>query len=211
MSASSTVPESKLLGRRKSKRIHRFSPWLLLPVALMLITMGLLIWQLRQAGASSATTSTATVTRGLLALSVTGSGTVEAAQSRSLSFRVSGTVDTVLVQQGDLVKSGQPLARLDTRELNLAVQEAEANLKSAEAQLADVQGNGATDLELANARAGLASAEASYANTRNGSATPEDIASARAQLHSAQLSLAELKAGPTSTEISSARTTLEKA
>ncbi|NNJ10906.1 efflux RND transporter periplasmic adaptor subunit [Chloroflexales bacterium ZM16-3] len=211
MSVTSTAPERKVAGRRLGKRKGRFSPWLLLPVALVLIVVGLLLWQLRQSGATATTTSTASVTKGTLAVSVTGSGPAQATQSRSLSFGVAGTVESVLVNVGDTVTAGQPLARIDNRTLRLAVQQAEANLKSAEANLASAQGKGATAQDIASAQASLASAEASYTKTRNGTATPGDIASARAQLASAQANLAELKAGPTADTLSTARTRVQQA
>jgi len=195
------------LGRRKS----RLSPWLLLPVALVLIVAGLLIWQLRQSGAATSTTATATVTKGTLSASVTGSGPAQAIQSRSLSFGVTGTVTEVLVQVGDTVTAGQPLARVDDTTLKLAVQQAEANLKSAEAKLAAAQGKGATEQDLAGAQASLTAAQASYEKTRTGNATPGDITSARAQLQSAQAKLAELKAGPTADTLSTARTRVDQA
>ncbi|NTV62362.1 MAG: HlyD family efflux transporter periplasmic adaptor subunit [Oscillochloris sp.] len=212
MSVTSTTPESKPVGRRLgAKRKRRFSPWLLLPIGLVVLVAGLLIWQLTRSTTQSSPTTTATVTKGDLAVSVTGSGTVQAQQSRSMSFEVSGTVTEVLVHVGDKVEAGQPLAHLDTSTLSLTVQQASANLRSAEAKLATAQGKGATEQDLASARASLASAQASYERTRKGTATATDVESARAQLASAQAKLAELKAGPTTQELSAARTTLDKA
>ncbi len=43
------------------------------------------------------------------------SGTIEAERSTSLSFSVPGTVDEVLVQEGETVRQGQALARLNAR------------------------------------------------------------------------------------------------
>ncbi|MBX0328011.1 HlyD family efflux transporter periplasmic adaptor subunit [Oscillochloris sp. ZM17-4] len=211
MSVTSTAPERKAPSRRLGKRKGRLSPWLLLPVALVLIVVGLLLWQLRQSTATATTTSTATVTQGALALSVTGSGPAQAIQSRSLSFSVAGTVQEVLVTIGDTVTAGQPLARIDDTTLRLAVQQAEANLKSAEAKMAAAQGKGATAQDIASAQASLASAQAGYEKTRTGNATAGDIASARANLASAQAKLAELKAGPTADTLSTARTRVQQA
>ena len=194
MSVTSTAPERKTAERRLGKRKGRLSPWLLLPLALVLIIAGVLLWQLRQSGTATTSTATATVTKGSLSVSVTGSGPAQAVQSRVMSFSVSGTVDAVLVKAGDVVKAGQPLARLDARALTLQVQQAEASQKAAQANLAAAQGKGATAQDIASAQASLTSAEASYQRTRIGSATPGDIASARAQLQSAQASLAQAQA-----------------
>ena len=211
MSVTSTAPERKTAERRLGKRKGRLSPWLLLPLALVLIIAGVLLWQLRQSGTATTSTATATVTKGSLSVSVTGSGPAQAVQSRVMSFSVSGTVDAVLVKAGDVVKAGQPLARLDARALTLQVQQAEASQKAAQANLAAAQGKGATAQDIASAQASLTSAEASYQRTRIGSATPGDIASARAQLQSAQASLAALKAGPTVDTLSTSRTRVDQA
>src|SRR5690349_11852911 len=46
----------------------------------------------------------------LLATGVSGIGVVKPAQDANLTFAVQGTVDKVLVKEGDLVKQGQLLA-----------------------------------------------------------------------------------------------------
>lgn len=56
------------------------------------------------------------------------SGKVVAADTSSLSFAVSGTVREVLVSQGDAVTEGQVLAALDQKPLELAVEQARAQL-----------------------------------------------------------------------------------
>ncbi|MEI7644475.1 MAG: HlyD family efflux transporter periplasmic adaptor subunit [Chloroflexales bacterium] len=211
MSVTSTAPERPAAGRRIGKRKGRFSPWLLLPLALVVIVAGGLFWQLRQSSTATTSSSTVTVTKGSLSVSVTGSGPAQAVQSRSMSFGVSGTVDAVLVQAGDVVQAGQPLARLDSRALTLQVQQAEASLKAAEANQAAAQGKGATTQDIASAQVSLTSAEASYERTRAGSATPGDIASARAQLQAAQANLAVLKAGPTADTLSTSQTRVYQA
>lgn len=212
MSITSSAPEARVVGKLGSRRRRRrFQPWLLLPLALSLAAVGIVAWQLTRGGATAATTSTATVSRGTLSVSISGSGTVEPAQSRALAFPVEGTVTEVLVNVGDAVAAGQPLARLDTGELELAVMQAEANLKSAQAAVAAANGQGATAEEIAAADSQLRSAQASLTRTRTGDATAADIASAEAQLASAQAKLAELLAGPTAATLASARASVEQA
>ena len=65
------------------------------------------------------------------------SGKVVAAESSPLSFRVKGTVSEVLVRQGDSVNEGQILAKLDTRELQLSVQQARASVNIARAKVSE--------------------------------------------------------------------------
>ena len=65
------------------------------------------------------------------------SGVVEAADSSSISFEVSGNVREVRVDVGDRIKKGQVLAVLDKRTYNLNVKAAEAEVGRAKVQLAD--------------------------------------------------------------------------
>lgn len=67
------------------------------------------------------------------------SGKVVAADTSPLSFAVGGTVEEVLVAQGDLVREGQLLARLDAVPLRLAVEEARAQLGIARAKVAEAK------------------------------------------------------------------------
>lgn len=63
------------------------------------------------------------------------SGTVEARVSSGLGFRVPGKIVERLVDVGDRVEAGTPVARLDTADLRLALQAAEANVEAARARL----------------------------------------------------------------------------
>ncbi len=65
------------------------------------------------------------------------SGVVEAADSSSIGFEVSGNVREVRVDVGDRITKGQVLAVLDKRTYNLNVQAAEAEVGRAKVQLAD--------------------------------------------------------------------------
>lgn len=63
------------------------------------------------------------------------SGVIEASDSSSLSFQISGNVHEVLVNQGDQVTGGTVLAVLDQEPFQLNVQAAEADLQSVRAEL----------------------------------------------------------------------------
>jgi RND family efflux transporter MFP subunit len=65
------------------------------------------------------------------------SGVVEAADSSSISFEVSGNVQEVRVDVGDKITKGQVLAVLDKRTYKLNVTAAEAEVGRAKVQLAD--------------------------------------------------------------------------
>lgn len=67
------------------------------------------------------------------------SGKVVAADTSPLSFSVGGTVEEVVVVQGDLVREGQLLARLDAEPLRLDVERARAQLNVARAKVAETK------------------------------------------------------------------------
>ena len=64
---------------------------------------------------------------------VSASGEVEAVQSVTLTFESSGYVEACNVKMGDTVKTGQVLAVEQSTDLQTAVDQAEANLESAQA------------------------------------------------------------------------------
>jgi HlyD family secretion protein len=174
--------------------------WLLLPVVLLLIAAALFWWLPSRLAPATATT-TATVGQGNLTVAVTGSGSIAAARTVELPFQQSGTVTSVDVKVGDQVKAGQTLAQIDPADLKLLLQQSQANLRSAQAKLTQVQGGSATPEDLASAQAGLDSAKAQLAKTKTGTVT--DVQSAQANLAAAQAKLNALK-NPTQADLSAA-------
>lgn len=78
---------------------------------------------------------TATVQRISIQRSVDLSGTLISPDQARVSSEVAGVVRDVLIEIGQEVSVGQELVRLDTTELNLALQRAESALRQTEAQL----------------------------------------------------------------------------
>lgn len=82
-----------------------------------------------QAAPDAATTASteraAKVARGTIRASVSASGSIAPAEKVDLNFGVPGTVAEIAVTEGQSVKAGDVLARLDTDELQLAVKQAE--------------------------------------------------------------------------------------
>ena len=81
-------------------------------------------------------TDTAVVRRGTLLATVDATGSLVAQSEAALAFSSTGRVAEVLVEEGDVLQPGQPLAWLETDDLQLQVAQAEAALAAAEAQLA---------------------------------------------------------------------------
>jgi len=89
---------------------------------------------LRSRSGSEQKYQTATVTQGDLKATVTSTGTITAVGTVQVGTQVSGTVEEVYVDFNSHVQRGQLLARLDTRVLQAAVDDANANLARVKAQ-----------------------------------------------------------------------------
>jgi len=109
---------------------------------------------------------------GGLARTVVQTGTISAYESADLFARVSGTLQAVHVEIGDVVEEGQLLAEIDAPELQkdidrqkALVQQAESSVKQAEARLATVKAERQAAegrVEQAKASFGSAQAELSF-------------------------------------------------
>lgn len=89
---------------------------------------------LRSRSGSEQKYQSAEVTRGDLKATVTSTGTITAVGTVQVGTQVSGTVEEVYVDFNNHVQRGQLLARLDTRVLQSAVEDAQANLERVQAQ-----------------------------------------------------------------------------
>ena len=105
---------------------------------------------------------------------------------------MAGRVAEVLVKEGDVVRAGQEIVRLDQSSLLAQLQQARAAMASAEADLAQLgtsalRGEG-KPLEVQQAEAQLAAARARLAETERGPSEAQ-VAQARAQLTQADTAL----------------------
>jgi HlyD family secretion protein len=80
-----------------------------------------------------------TVIQGPIVAEVMGTGTLEARVQATLSPKIQGRLEEVLVDQGDAISRDQLLARLDDGELRQQVEVATATLAAVEATVARVQ------------------------------------------------------------------------
>ncbi len=111
------------------------------------------------------------------------SGNIEVTEAQ-MSFRIPGRLAERLVEEGDSVKSGQILARLDKSDQTISLAQAEANLAYTEAVLAELlAGSRVEDIDRALAR--VVQARESLTELQRGSRI-EDIERARAELASAK-------------------------
>jgi HlyD family secretion protein len=140
-----------------------------------------------QAVASIPDYTVVAVTRGNITSTVSATGTVLPERQAGLSFQSAGTIVKVAVKVGDQVTAGQLLAQLDTTDIELAVRQAQVGLRTAQAQLRQLQASpNASDL--AAAQAALTSAQAAYQQLLKG-ADADQLAAARAAVEQAKVVL----------------------
>ena len=93
---------------------------------------GAYVWRANQGPAPTATLAEP-LAEGPFLREVTGTGAVEAVLERSLAFAAGGTVAAVAVAEGEAVRAGQELARLDTASLEREAATLRTSLASARA------------------------------------------------------------------------------
>jgi HlyD family secretion protein len=158
---------------------------------------------------------------------ITASGHVEATEVR-LSSKVGGTLAVLRVDEGDRLKAGDEIARIDTVDIDLAISAARAERDSASADLRLRQA-GFREEEIAEAEATVARARADLEGAQrdfdrmqalldSGSGTPKERDDAQtrrdvaaANLHVARESLRRLRAGYRPEEVDAARARLAAA
>jgi HlyD family secretion protein len=147
--------------------------------------------------------------RGEMQATVNASGTMQPREVLRLNFGTTGVVVQIRAEVGKQVQRGDVLARLDTSELDLAVEQAQARLAQDEAAYEQLLA-GATPAEVEQARAQLEQAESQLRQTQ-GTVTNEDIAAARARLEQARAALQRLESGADPNDLAAARAALERA
>jgi HlyD family secretion protein len=174
--------------------------WLIVLVLLVAaVATAAVIWQ-RQGAATGQRTLVERLERGVFIREISGTGIVEAAQERTLTFATSGTVAELLVQEGQRVAAGTVLARLDTTAITRELTTARTNLASAQADLNNLIAQQRVDqLELQTAvtsqQNALASAEQAVREAQTQLATTEQLfnagAASRSELERAQDALSQ--------------------
>jgi HlyD family secretion protein len=119
---------------------------------------------------------------------ITASGKVQPVQSVNISPKSPGLLADLNVEQGDTVKQGQIIARMDNSEIKMRILQYQANLAQAKAQLAESEA-GSRPEEIAQAKARVDQAQAQLAIIRDGNRLQE-IQQAQAQVNSAKASVA---------------------
>ncbi|MDR1712441.1 MAG: efflux RND transporter periplasmic adaptor subunit [Propionibacteriaceae bacterium] len=102
-----------------------------------------------------------------LSTTVDASGTVAAGVKTGVFPAAAGTVKELLVNDGDVVQAGDPLAKQDTAGLKLAVQQAKANLAAAQAQLEVISWTAPTSADKSAASAAVSAAKSALSTANS--------------------------------------------
>ena len=119
---------------RRQKPWQRGGPWLALVAALALLAAFGLWQRQRQAAARDVTPYTVLARVGSLPGVINATGELDAIERVNVSPRRQGVIEQLYVDEGDQVRAGQLLARMDAGDLLDREQELLANLRSAEAE-----------------------------------------------------------------------------
>jgi HlyD family secretion protein len=140
---------------------------------------------------------------------ITASGEVQPVQRVNLSPKNQGRISSLYVEQGDRVKKGQIIAKMESRDLQAQLLQAKARLARAQANLAKLEA-GTRPEQIAVAAARLEQAEARLDQLKAGSRT-EEIQAAQARLGQAQANLEQVLSGSRQEEIAAATARLKQA
>src|SRR6266851_3560142 len=150
------------------------------------------------------------VQRGNVAATVNATGSVVATRQAKLVFANTGRIKDILVNVGDQVTAGQPLARLLSDTSQVKLDTAKSQLTTAQLKLEQLTET-ATPEELAAAQAAYDAAAAKLTDLQTGPTTA-DLQAARAAVIQAQAGVADangklqtLTSGPTLTDRASAQ------
>ncbi|TQF27120.1 permease [Bradyrhizobium sp. UNPF46] len=131
--------------------------WFLLTVVVLL---GLGVWQGMRVLFGPAVVVDQ-VAQGRLIETVVASGHVETPYRVEIGSQITGTVEDVLVREGERVTKGQPLISLEARELRASVVQAQGAVAQAEARIRQLE-----ELTLPSAKEARAQAEATLLNAQ---------------------------------------------
>ena len=188
---SSNVSENNVsqpAARTKIAGMPRPVFWIVLVVVVAAIAGGAYYYFNTQQASSAAAASqqstlqTATARTGNIVLRTSGTGTLTAAAESSLGFKTSGTLTTLNVQVGSLVKAGDLIAQLDSSKQQLALTQAQQALN----QLTSPSAIATAQQALVTAQTNLINAQAVLSGDLAAGSNYSDVNNAYAALTLAQ-------------------------
>lgn len=115
---------------------HIFKPSKLKIILLIVILLiaGAGYWYVSTTRSQNDSVKTANVSKGEISEKVTASGVLTGKENATLRFLSGGKVAYVKFQEGDRIEKGDAIAGLDTQSLNIALQQAQNNLRNYQTQ-----------------------------------------------------------------------------
>ena len=180
-------------------------------IILVLLLALLIVWRLNQKRVenadqgqqsstkmrSAAVVSFASVEIRDLVSTFDATGSVEAPMSVKIAPKITGRIEMLNVQPGDIVKKGQVLARIDSSEVDANVQQQMANVaevqyRLAQAQMAQNPADVGVNTQISQQRASVSSAEADYDQAKK--SHEAQLAESTANLNDAQSRINNVRA-----------------
>jgi membrane fusion protein, macrolide-specific efflux system len=153
-------------GRITRVRRTLLRPVIVVPVALVVAAAVWFGTRSTSSPTAAAVSQTVAVTSGTMRQTVSAAGTLEPADTQSLSFSTSGKVTAVNVKAGQQVTTGAVLATLDSAALQSQVSQAQSTVDAAAARLSSDQASAASAAQLSSDQASLNAAHAQLASAQ---------------------------------------------
>lgn len=194
-----------------SKRVRRYRGWI--GLAALLAVGGAAYGMSRAASPAEApvTYETASVTRGTLSVTVSGTGNLDLYEQTEVWPSTAGEVESLEVEEGDRVSAGDALFTMDGGATDAAAEKALASYRQSQESVSRAQAT------LTKTEAALSALRTRYASQPSGPATPAAATAisaqgdsvTRADISSAKADVATAKAGVSSAK--AARTSAKRA
>ncbi|MCX6376405.1 MAG: biotin/lipoyl-binding protein, partial [Armatimonadetes bacterium] len=107
----------------------------LIPVMAFVLIVTVFAVRAKQSGKTDAEIQTANVMRGTVLSSVSGNGTLQPLTTVEVKSNVGGQVVELAVDEGDVVRAGQLIARIDPSDTISSLDQAKADYSSAKARV----------------------------------------------------------------------------
>ncbi|MGD0153533.1 MAG: efflux RND transporter periplasmic adaptor subunit, partial [Thermacetogeniaceae bacterium] len=165
----------------------------LIVTVLVVLVAGFFGWRYLASTKKSSGYTTTKAAYGDVQVTISASGNIVAVQSVALTFKSSGYVQACYVKLGDTVKAGQALALEQTSDLQSSLDQAEANLESAQASYDKLVAT--KPQQIAQAQANADNAKATLDSDQQllavGAISQSDLNTADYQYKTAALTLAQ--------------------
>jgi HlyD family secretion protein len=145
------------------------------------------------------------IERGDLLIEITAVGNLELSRKEDLDFDISGTVEEVMVEEGDYVEENEQMAALDTADWEDKISNLEDLLTASERNLKQAQ------INLENAEYALDKAEEETSTTVTGDIIQREVDSWEIDIKEMQVELARLRLGDSLKAVTDAQEELDEA